>query len=281
MVEVRYQAQLGNNLFQYCFGRILAEGLGFQLAAGAIPGFPNTQDVVAGERHDAPEQVLSGHDVGLAGVLADRRPRRIVLDGWFQRYDYYRPHRERIRRWLAFDAAVPAPHPAPDTVVHVRRGDYVTLGWALPFSFYEQALARLSPRGSVCILTDDPRDPFFEQFARWQPVFPAGNALAHLRLMSAARRIVMSQSTYSWWPTFLGAPDQVVCPAPAFGPWSPDRDGRNATLIERDRFICLDVAEPYRPAPREQRHQEWRAFKRRAVLAINRRLGLSLPEPPR
>jgi hypothetical protein len=281
MVEVRYKAQLGNNLFQYCFGRILAEGLGFELAARAITGFPNTQEAVAGGRHDAPEQVLSGHDVGLAGLLADHRPRHIVLDGWFQRYEYYRPHRERIRRWLAFDAAIPAPAAAPDTVLHVRRADYVTLGWALPFSFYEEALARLSPRGRLCIVTDDPGDPFFEQFAKWQPVFPAGSALAHLRLMSTARRIVMSQSTYSWWPTFLGAPDQVVCPVPAFGAWSAAEEGRDAVLIERDRFLCLDVAEPYRPSPREQRHQAWRAFKRRAVLTINRRLGLSWPEPPR
>ena len=42
MIEVRYKGRLGNNLFQYCLGRILSEALGFALQANAIPGFPGT-----------------------------------------------------------------------------------------------------------------------------------------------------------------------------------------------------------------------------------------------
>ncbi len=38
MIEVRYKGRLGNNLFQYCFGRILAESLGFTLKAEYIEG---------------------------------------------------------------------------------------------------------------------------------------------------------------------------------------------------------------------------------------------------
>jgi hypothetical protein len=91
----------------------------------------------------------------------------------------------------------------------------------------------------------------------------------------------MSQSTFSWWPTFLGDPDVVVCPVPSFGAWSEQGEAKDATLIERDRFVCLECPEPYRPFGIEARYQSRRLWKRRVVLAINRRLGLSLPEPAR
>ena len=48
MVEVKYIGRLGNNLFQYCLGRIIAEGLGYKLKVDPIPGFPNTNKPVEG-----------------------------------------------------------------------------------------------------------------------------------------------------------------------------------------------------------------------------------------
>ena len=51
MVEVKYCGQIGNQLFQYCLGRIIAERLGFELFATAIPGFPGTFEKVLGANH--------------------------------------------------------------------------------------------------------------------------------------------------------------------------------------------------------------------------------------
>jgi len=45
-VEVRFLGHLGNNLFQYALGRVLAEELGQALvcvAAGARPGFDRVE----------------------------------------------------------------------------------------------------------------------------------------------------------------------------------------------------------------------------------------------
>lgn len=280
MIDVRYKARLGNNLFQYCFGRILAEALGFELHASPIDGLPNTSEAVAGSRHDEPEVVLTGQRVDLDAIVRDRRPRKIVLDGWFQRYEYYRPHRDRIRRWLKFGSEVTVPKTKPGTVLHIRRTDYVQLGWALPFSFYEQALQQVPSVGDLWVVTDDPRDPFFRRFDRWRPKFATGTPLDDLCLMAAARSIVMSQSTFSWWPTILGDPDVVVCPDPTFGAWSRGGEAEDAMLIERDRFVCLRCDAPYQPATREAQYQSRRLLRRRVILAINRRLGTALPVPP-
>ena len=82
-------------MFQYCLGRILAEELGFALQADALPGFPNTGQKIEGLSIEEPEQLLSGQKIDWDEVRADRSHRRIILYGWFQRYEYYRPWRQR------------------------------------------------------------------------------------------------------------------------------------------------------------------------------------------
>lgn len=280
MVEVRYKARLANNLFQYCLGRILAEEMGFALQAAAIPGFPNTTQSVAGGCHAGSEQVLTGQRIDFEGILADRSPRRIILDGWFQRYEYYRPYRQQIRRWLTLDPAIQVLNVRPDLVLNVRRTDYIALGWALPFSYYDEAIRRALPGGgNIWIVTDDRWDPFFRQFKRWRPKFFSGSALQQIAFMMRAPRLVLSQSTFSWWPTFLGDVQEIIAPIPSTGAWSEASDGDTANLIERDRFVCVECREAYRPTRNEQRHQKWRSLKRRSILKANRVFGFSLPEP--
>jgi len=259
MVEVVYKGRLGNNLFQYSFGRILAQRLGFELRAEPIPGFAHTADVVAGDRHESPALVPGEHLVDVGRLSEARPPARIVLNGWFQRHEYYRPHRDQVRKWLAFDDTVTVPASRPDTVVHVRRTDYVGNGWALPFSFYQEAMSRLRDPGEVWILADDPTDPFFRRFDRWRPRYSRGTALADLRFMSAARQIVMSQSAFSWWASFLGDPERVLCPVPSFGIWASS--GADVSLIERDRFECVPCPDPYQPSVSESWYQRRRALR--------------------
>jgi hypothetical protein len=286
LIEVRYTGRLGNNLFQYCLGRILAEGLGFALKAASIPAFPNTAQRVMGEIREEPEQIFKGQLIPLEAILADRSPRRIILDGWFQRYEYYRPRRKKIREWLTLDPAICVPEAKPDIVVNVRRTDYVQLGWALPFSYYREAIETALPQGGeMWIVTDDRRDPFFRRFAAWKPKFSSGTAPEDMLFMTRARRLVMSQSTFSWWPTFLGNVQQVICPIPGFGAWSrTDEAKRPSTndinLIEQDRFICLPCPDSYRPTKLEASYQDMRLRRRRTIERANRWLNLSLTVPP-
>jgi hypothetical protein len=287
LIEVRYKGRLGNNLFQYCLGRILAEELGFALKAVPIPAFPNTAQRVSGEIHEGPEEVFKGPQlIPLETILADQSPRRIILDGWFQRYEYYRPRREKIQEWLTFDPTIRVPEAAPDIIVNVRRTDYVQAGWALPFSYYHEAIETVLPQGGeVWIVTDDRRDPFFRKFARWEPIFFSGTAPEQLLFMARAPRLVMSQSTFSWWPTFLGDVQQVICPIPGFGVWSKtdqakDPGCNDTNLIEQDRFICIRCADSYRPTRLEASYQYIRLMMRRrmiqrAIKSASRWLNLS------
>src|SRR5882724_4340123 len=128
MVQVLYIQQLGNRLFQYCLGRIIAETLGYELEAAPIEGFPGTAVRVRGHSYERPLFRYQGHQIPFESILLDRRPRRIVLQGWFQNCRYYRAYLSRMRDWLA-----PAPDHAgttldveehrDDLLLHVRLGD--------------------------------------------------------------------------------------------------------------------------------------------------------------
>jgi hypothetical protein len=283
MIRVNYLGRLGNNMFQYCLGRIFAEEWGCELHAEPLPDFPNTAHPVLGNNYQAPVETIVGHTIDFTGILRNSSQRKLVLDGFFQRYEYYRPYRAQIQNWLSFSPDTQVPTPDPHSVVlNVRRTDYISYGWALPFSFYRDALACISPSPKkIWIVTDDSSDPFFKSFEPWQPNFFHGSPAEQMLFMTRARHFVMSQSTFSWWPTFLGNHQQVICPDSTFGAWSSHGGAASeSNLIERDRFLCVPCKEQYKPTNEENRHQVKRARTRRVIMALNRHLRLSLPEPP-
>ncbi len=280
MVEVQYKARLGNNLFQYCLGRIIAEELGHSLTAPPIPGFPGTKQILTGHSVSEPIQKIGGNGISLEAILCDRTPRRIILDGWFQRSEYYVPYRDQIRSWLAFDESIRVPDVAVDLVVHVRRTDYVTVGWALPFSYYERAICELLPQGGhIWIVTDDPADPFFVPFRRFNTRFFPGGALEQMLFMARAPRLIISQSTFSWWPAFLARDQQVACPMPDYGCWADGPDDTGVRLTTNLGFRRISCSERYEPTEIEANHQRRRAKKRNTILRLNRWFKLSLPVP--
>jgi hypothetical protein len=130
MVEVRYRGSFGDNLFQYCFGRLLAERWGHELNALPLPRFPNTAEQVKGRRYLSPFHSWSGMAVEerQLGLLLRNREMaepvhaRMVLYGWFHRWEYYRGHEAAIRRWLQTDApAKPAEEGDLAVCIRTRR----------------------------------------------------------------------------------------------------------------------------------------------------------------
>ena len=64
MIDVRYSDRMGNRMFQYCLGRILAEEFGFALHAEALPGFPNTGKKIEGLMiHDPVDKFSPGKEL--------------------------------------------------------------------------------------------------------------------------------------------------------------------------------------------------------------------------
>jgi hypothetical protein len=276
MVEVHYKGRLGNQMFQYALGRIIAEHLGYSLESSPLLGLPRTADLISGDTFQQPIQTLQASQIDLPAILQDKTPRKIVLNGWFQCPEYYLSHREQLREWFHPVITSSSPPPQTDLVVHVRRTDYLRLGWALPFSFYEAAIQHLLPSGgSLTIVTDDPGDPFFHRFKRWKPSYHRDAALPTMAYLAQAPRLILSPSTYSWWPAFLGSAKIILCPVPHTGPWSDD-SSEQITLARTPGFIQWPICETYSPNLAEMLYHRYRRTTFYVVSRMNHYLGTRL-----
>lgn len=280
-IEVRYLGHLGNNLFQYALGRLLAEELdaalvcrpaaaapwnGVERAAGIVDrldghvaAFADARQTLAGRRGrgEPLRYVLgerpawSGHGIDLGHLLRRGAGRTIVLQGYFQRSEYYLPYAARLRRWLTPRTERAGPDFGPDDVlVHLRQSiDMFALDRALDLGYYVRALDALGPaRTYVCGLGLGPA--VRRALAPFDPIYLDLPAIATLELMVRAPRIVLANSTFSWWGAFLSRADTVVFPYPVRGYWGEERAD-----------VALAVAEPRYRYVRDVAVQHWRPFQ--------------------
>lgn len=152
------------------------------------------------------------------------------LDGLFQSPGYFSEAAEEVRRWFSpavrvrrqvdSIAAQWPKAPSEMVAVHVRRGDYVqsggaiasaSQGWALPMSYYDDALALL-PKGVGLALFSDDADWAETHFKRWGPwVSRKQPSVVDMMAMARCRRLIIANSSFSWWAGWLNPdPDKVV-----------------------------------------------------------------------
>jgi hypothetical protein len=211
MVTVWYCGRLGNNFFQYAIGRIIAEKLGFKLNAKGLPGFPNTFKTVAGKSYSVPVQRLMEGEFNFDEVVANKVPRQIILDGHYQRYCYYKPHKDAIRKWFAITKRPRIIPGEDDLIVHMRLTDLVTQSCDLPLSYYKSIIQRLS-FNRLIICTDDPDSIYVKYLSKYNPILPRLSTFDEFNILCHAKRLIMSEATFSWWAAFLGQAKEIYFP---------------------------------------------------------------------
>jgi hypothetical protein len=242
-VVVTMVGGLGNNLFQYAVGRIIAEHHGYALRCDrpVLPPssflgrpvddgplvtmhdvaacFPHAPLTMAGlefdERVERFELVdgdpWEGHTIDLAQILANLAPRQVRLTGFFQRFDYIEPYRNRVRRWLT-PAAIPTPYviSPTDVLVNVRRGfDYGMLNWTLSASYYRKVLEGMRDVTRVYVCGTCIDDSVRRVLQPYNPVYFDASPMEHFAFMMRFKRIVLSNSTFAWWAAFLSDASEI------------------------------------------------------------------------
>lgn len=161
-------------------------------------------------RRAARRTETAGTDVAAAFEpprLAGTRP--LVLDGYFQHPAWFGTVEEELLARLAA-AAPPRTSPDPITTLHVRAGDYQQLGWMLDWSYYQRALQHLGVPSRLRVVADD--EAVGQEIARrcesegWEIVGSPGGtaAIDDFWALSAAERLIMSNSSFCWWAARLG-----------------------------------------------------------------------------
>jgi hypothetical protein len=273
LIEVTYRGQLGNRIFQYCLGRIIAERLGFCLKVEGLPQFPNTFELVNGRDGSTENtEILRGHRLDLPAILGDTTLRKIHLRGFFQRYEYFRDHKSDIKEWLRQKQGNKHPQVLPgDLAISLRRGsDYQWHKWCTPFSFFEQALQSASFK-RLLVLTNAPKDPYLERFARYSPVLISGSQMDDFQVLMSCEKLILSESTFGWWAAFLSEAKEIHFPKTQHGLWSPKHPEIDLFVDDESRYILHEVSTLDVPTFPELVHRE-KIFVRRRFYHVLREI---------
>ena len=140
--------------------------------------------------------------------------RSLFLQGYFQHRSWFDAPLPGLLKRLEIHQFPGLPHRLDGVVgLHVRRGDFVRAGWALPLDYYSRALELARSRGfsSVLIASDDSmvRELLEERLAcqGWTLVqsgaFGSPSAFLDFHLLARSGAMILSNSTFSWWAARL------------------------------------------------------------------------------
>lgn len=206
----------------------------------------------------APRRVVSGGL--LASEAFDPAVRNVapgtLLVGFFQSEAYFADHAAAVRTWFRptanimarVDEMIASVRANLDryVAVHARLGDYAdhffcvgdrTYPYMLGADFYTAALDHFPEDVPIALFSDDPdrARAFLPRSPDW--VCPAAGPAETLIAMTRFRRIIIANSSFSWWAAWLGGPcNDVVAPlfhmGRAAGVWYPSN-----VAVQRWRYV--------------------------------------------
>jgi hypothetical protein len=189
----------------------------------------------------APWDGLEGYDPGYLQIEKYTR-----LAGFFQSPLYLRGHEDAVRHWYRMSSDESADvkrrwaaigiDPTEAVAVHVRLGDYrqqIPLGvseeggWILPRSYYQRALEVAGAGRRIALFSDEPdqAESYLGRPADY--VSRTGNGRVDFCMLSSCTRMIIANSTFSWWAAWLNPNPSALVVAPEFflgrniGTWYP------------------------------------------------------------
>jgi len=228
----------GNQLCQYVVGRIISQKLKFKLFGidqnhreFSMIGFnlnynqPNyafydnpIQKIGTSSNYDYSETLEWAHpDVDIGAICSDPTPRRIVLEGFFQRKKYFLPYKDQIKEWYSFiNYDTPPDHAA----MHIRLGDLRETNHPdlLPVEYYQQALDNLNfNRLTIC--TDTPTDSEYilPLIKNYNAQIFTGNERETICFLASHNNLVLSVGSFSFWASLFSDGKNIINAIPTKG----------------------------------------------------------------
>jgi len=245
---VRLQGGLGNQLFQYAFGRSVSLArkipLQFNWQPTSWPYALGPYNLnIQWSSEPAPtymEQPFSFNP----GVY-DADPKSLFV-GYWQTEKYFNEEVIRTEIVPRHDVAVPAGIFTQGSVaVHVRRGDYLQVyehqGNVLGMDYYSRAMEYVKSRISDArfyIFSDDP-GWCWDNFPFECPVISKikGNQHDDLYLMSQCHHAIIANSSFSWWGAWLNPNKDRIVVAPK--KWFHEDAGLDDRDLVPERWVRL------------------------------------------
>ena len=269
VIAVDMRGRMGNQMFQVAFAYAASRRLGtsfavlgpFELAEyfERVPlGRPSIRlatKTMFYLRH-GPAKRIFVDDASDPAELMETLHNGIPYSGFFQSAEYFAGYEQEIRGMFQVrgEHAAAFNHAYGQigryVCMHVRRGDYLEAGWALPGSYFRDALATIPEYSElpVIVVSDDIRrareDCSWLERAR----FVANPPAVDLQLLMNATAVIASNSSFSWWGGWLNERPDATIIAPAS--WLGVATGiEQPPRVIPPNWIRVPVAPPSRLVP--------------------------------
>lgn len=149
---------------------------------------------------------------------------QVDLSGYFQSYKYFTGYESLIKNIFEFSFSTEKYYDVAS--IHIRRGDYVTIGndyhTNLSDYYYQRAMSIVN--ASRYLVFSDDIDWCKTKFVGPQYAFAQGNSPAEdMAMMARCDHNIIANSSFSWWAAYLNKnpSKKIVAPQTWFGPKLP------------------------------------------------------------
>lgn len=248
MIDVRYIGRFGNNVFQYLIGRIIHEKLNYAITTSP-PLYTDVMPHITGRHYFSPVEYLNGNLIDIDGICNNTNDRLIVLDGFFQRYEYFKPYKKQIYDWLKLPISPLESPTDADLVLHVRGGDLLDGNGRkefnnthppAPFWYYAEIIENTA-FDKLYIVTERKNDIVANKIAKqYDGIIVSQSLYEDFNFLYNAKEIVLSLSTFAWWAAWLSSAE--IIHFPFLGMWHPDNNRNHLDLaVNEDRYIYHEI----------------------------------------
>lgn len=236
MITVTKNGTLGNNMWQYAVARIIAEKTNLKLDCFSIPGFHNTNNEINGKIINSPNRIISGHYFDMNSIGSNTK---ITMNGFFQRYEYIKEYKNKVKEWFKLDNDAPFEVNKNDLVVSIRRGwNGYPVYYCPPQEYFIENLNKIDC-DRIILCTDTFEDPFFKFVENLNVEVIKANysPLEQFSLIQKSNKIFLTSSTFCWWASFLSNANEIYYPW--INNFIPTERGVNWYVDDEDRYIIL------------------------------------------
>ena len=213
---VNGQGRLGNNLIQYFFSELLAQNLDARIftnfSLGDLVNFPIENKLPFPKNCCRVEEIWQGKNMKLMvnnetvnqsfeEILTKIKKRKcedVVINGYFQNYNYYENHRDHIKKQFNIGNTTKE----KTLGIHIRKGDIINSENDLPDSWFEDIVC-LFPEHKKIITTDSPNEKIVKKLIKNGCILFDGDEKKTIFEFSTFSDLILSQGTFSWWMGFL------------------------------------------------------------------------------
>lgn len=224
VVQFDPYVKTGNRLCQFAFGKILSLEKDVPLKSPPIPGFTKTfnydQDVPVSQQQIKTID-YGAHYVNYKELLETKNT--IIVNSFLQKHTYYSKYINLLKDLFDVKERLNLNIDKDELVIHIRGTDYCDGNVHINDEIYLDILDKISP-SKASLVTDNIFAPIVEklcnkniQLITKNNSTNKGNGLNEHEMydfvyMLNCNKLLISQSTFSWWPALLGNQNDVYVP---------------------------------------------------------------------